>query len=363
MGTRRLRLGIGLVALGLLAACGPGGAADDVADDTAAGGDAGGGGGTMRFVFSPDPVWNWLEDEGILAEMEEESGITIERNESEDEFAFFAGGHADIVSTGSYETPVLEAETGVETVTIGKYNKAKDIVVVAADSGHENFGDLEEGCKVGVESFSGSTIVWQALAQDLHGRSLAESPDDLQMAATDFNTAPELVVSGDLCAGVTSIYNVMPYFLDDSVVALYDGKSASQLYGEEYVSGHEGMNSNNFVVTKEWYDAHPEEVAFFLEVWDRGLQEWQDNREAIVRAYPDDFGYQNDEQLDYLMTWYDEQFNEFTDTIYLDEEWIEGEAQVTDLLSSAGIVPQDQPTPLHVCIDPESGEETCQLPE
>ena len=67
---------------------------------------------SMRFVFSPDPVWNWLEDEGILAEMEEEAGITIERNESEDEFAFFAGGHADIVSTGSYETPVLEVGNG-----------------------------------------------------------------------------------------------------------------------------------------------------------------------------------------------------------------------------------------------------------
>ncbi|MGH7539666.1 MAG: ABC transporter substrate-binding protein, partial [Gemmatimonadota bacterium] len=48
----------------------------------ACGGDGGGGGGdgdggSMRFVFSPDPVWNWLEDEGILAEMEQESGITI----------------------------------------------------------------------------------------------------------------------------------------------------------------------------------------------------------------------------------------------------------------------------------------------
>ena len=29
---------------------------------------------------------------------------------------------------------MLEVETEVETVTIGKYNKAKDIVVVAADS-------------------------------------------------------------------------------------------------------------------------------------------------------------------------------------------------------------------------------------
>ena len=98
------------------------------------GGSSGDGeGGTMRFVFSPDPVWNWLEDEGILGQMEEDSGYTIERNESEDEFAFFAGGHADIVSTGSYETPVLEAETDVETVTIGKYNMAKDIVVVPSD--------------------------------------------------------------------------------------------------------------------------------------------------------------------------------------------------------------------------------------
>lgn len=367
MGTRGLRLGVGLVALMLaLAACG-GGAAQDVTDAATGGaGDAGGGeggGGTMRFVFSPDPVWNWMEDQGIIAEMEEASGITIERNESEDEFAFFAGGHADIVSTGSYETPVLEAETGVETVTIGKYNKAKDIVVVKADSGIEDFGGLDQGCRVGVESFSGSTIVWQALAQDLHDRSLAESPDDLQMAATDFNTAPELVVSGDLCAGVTSIYNVMPYLLDDTVVPMYDGRSASQLYGEEYVPGHEGMNSNNFVVTLEWYEQHPEEVAFFLEVWDRGLQEWASNREAIVEAYPDDFGYQNDEELAYLMDWYDEQFDEFTETVYLDEEWIEGEAQVTSLLADAGIVPEGQTAPLHVCIDPDSGEETCRLPQ
>ena len=59
------------------------------------------------------------------ADMEKESGFTIERFESEDEFAFFAGGHADVVSTGSYETPVLESENGVPTVTIGKYNMAK----------------------------------------------------------------------------------------------------------------------------------------------------------------------------------------------------------------------------------------------
>jgi ABC-type nitrate/sulfonate/bicarbonate transport system substrate-binding protein len=349
---RRLAVVGAVLALVTLGACG--------GDDGGSGGD--GGGGTMRFVFSPDPVWNWLEDEGILEEMEQESGITIQRNESEDEFAFFAGGHADVVSTGSYETPVLEAEAGVETVTIGKYNKAKDIIIVKADSGYETFDDLEPGCKLGVESFSGSTIVWQALAQDLHGRTIGEGPDDIQMAITDFNTAVDLTLTGDLCAGVTSIYNAAGALMDGSVVGLYEGKSASQLYGEEYVPGHEGMNSNNFVVLKSWYDEHPEEVAFFLEVWDRGLQEWVTNRDAILDAYPEDFGYKNPEELAFLKEWYDTQFNEFTETVYLDETWIEGELQVTDLLADAGLVPEGQPAPIHVCIDPDSGEETCSLP-
>jgi len=353
---RRLAVLLSIFAF-ILVACGggDGGGGDD-------GGGDGGGDRTLRFVFSPDPVWNWLEDQGILADMEKESGITIERNESEDEFAFFAGGHADVVSTGSYETPVLEAESGVETVTIGKYNKAKDIVVVAADSGYETFDDLEPGCKVGVESFSGSTIVWQALAQDMHGRTLGEDPEDLQMAITDFNTAPELVLSGDLCAGVTSIYNSIPYLMDGSVVGLYDTKSASQLYGEQYAPGHEGMDSNMFVTTKSWYEDHPDEVAFFLQVWERGLQEWQTNKDAILEAYPDDFGYKNDEELEFLKQWYETQFDEFEPTVYLDEEWIQGEIGVTDLLAGAGLIPEGSEAPIHVCIDPDSGEETCRLP-
>jgi len=354
---RRLAVAATVFAL-VMVACG----GDDGGGSGDTGGGDTGGGGSLRFVFSPDPVWNWLEDEGILADMEQESGITIERNESEDEFAFFAGGHADVVSTGSYETPVLEAETGVQTVTIGKYNKAKDIIVVAADSGYDTFDDLEPGCKVGVESFSGSTIVWQALAKDLHGRTLGEGGDDLQMAITDFNTAPELVLSGDLCAGVTSIYNAASYLMDGSVVGLYDNKSASQLYGEEYVPGHEGMDSNNFVVTKTWYDEHPEEVAFFLQVWDRGLEEWATNKDAILDAYPDDFGYKDPEELDFLKKWYSTEFDEFVDTVYLDEEWIQGEQQITDLLIGAGLVPEDTPPSIHVCIDPGTGDETCRLP-
>ena len=64
---RRLSTLIGAaLVLSVLAACG----GDDGGGDTG----TGGGDKTVRFVFSPDPVWNWLEDQGILAQMEQESG-------------------------------------------------------------------------------------------------------------------------------------------------------------------------------------------------------------------------------------------------------------------------------------------------
>jgi ethanolamine utilization protein EutQ (cupin superfamily) len=35
------------------------------------------------------------------------------------------------------------------------------------------------------------------------------------------------------------------------------------------------------------------------------------------------------EELEFLKNWYETQFDEFVDTVYLDETWIEGELQVT----------------------------------
>lgn len=337
-----------------IAACGPSSGSSD---------DSGGGDkGTIRFVFAPDPAWNWIEDHGILQQMEDESGYHIQRFETEDEFAAFAGGHADIVSTGSYETPVLEKETGVQTVTIGKYNRAQDIVEVKHGSGYNSFGDLPKGCKVGVESFEGSSLVWQALAKDMNNRELAEGSDDLQMAVTDFEVSPDLVVKGDLCAGVTAMTTSIPYLMDKSVDVMYDGKTASQLYEEQYQPGHIGMDSNNFVTTKSWYEDHPGEVAFFLQVWQRALDEWHAHRNEIIDGDPEDFGYQNDAEKQFVKDYYANTYDNFLDTVYLDQKWIDGEQGVTDILRSAGLVPQDQPDSIMVCIDPKTGKQTCASP-
>ena len=80
----------------------------------------------IRFAFAPDPVWNYIYDSGILEKKGMEAGIDINAFQSFDEFGLFAGGNADVLSTGSYETPLLD-EQGIETVTFGKYNMNKDI--------------------------------------------------------------------------------------------------------------------------------------------------------------------------------------------------------------------------------------------
>jgi ABC-type nitrate/sulfonate/bicarbonate transport system substrate-binding protein len=328
--------------------------------------DSGGGSGekgSMRFVFAPDPAWRWIEDQGILDQMEEESGYNIQRFETEDEFAAFAGGHADIVSTGSYETPVLEKETGVETATIGKYNRAQDIIVVKHGSGYKTLGDLPEGCKVGVESFEGSSLVWQALGKDLDNRELAQGSDDLEMAITDFEVSPELVVKGDLCAGVTAMTTAIPYLMDGSVDVLYNGQTASQLYEKYYEPGHIGMDSNNFVTLKSWYEDHPGEVAFFLSVWQRAMDEFAQHRDEIIAKYPEDFGWTNDDELKFVQDYFKNTYNNFLDSVYLTPDWIKGESGVTDILRDAGLVPEDQPDPFMVCIDPKTGKQTCAFPQ
>ena len=317
--------------------------------------------GEIRFTFAPDPGWDWIVDQGILEEMETESGIRIIQSLTWDEFGLFAGGHADIVSMGSFEVPVLEYETGVETVTYAKYNLSRDIVVVPGDEPWETLDDLPAGCQVAVETFVGSTTIWQAFAADQYGRDLSEGSDDLQMLLADFAVIPDLVIQGEACAGISGASTAATEIMAGDLKPLYDGKGASQLFGEFYKPGHAGMTSNDFISLLSWYEDHPEEIAFFNEVWQVAVDEWHANIPEIVEAYPQHFTSEGPEQVAFAIDWYTNVFNFFVDNVYLDEEWINNEAEVFNILVRAGIIPEDQEPPLYVCIDPATGEETCRI--
>jgi hypothetical protein len=348
--------GAGVVALGpLLAACGGSSSSSSTAS-------AGGSTEPIKFVFSADPVWNWLEDKGIIKEMEQASGYHIARNETEDEFAFFAGGHADVVSMGSYEVPVLEKETGVRTVTFAKYNMGKDELVVDPAKGYNSFADLPKPGKVGLEAATNSAHAWIALAAS-EGRTLSTDSGDLQIVVTDFAVAPELVLKGQLDAGCTAYMNAVKYLMNDKVKIMYDGKGVSQIYEANFAPGHEGFDSNNFVCTKTYYDAHPKEVAFFASVWERGVQEWWAHMPEIIKQYPNDFGWQTDAEYQWVVDHLTNGWNEWVDTVYLDEKWIKGEDGVMTMLVDQGQIPASQARPFYVAIDPKTGEQTYSFPE
>jgi hypothetical protein len=96
----RLRWFAGIAVLAMTAsACASGGGSSQQA------GEAEDAEGVVNMVMAPDPVWKWLEDQGIKQEMEEEAGIQILTSSSWDEFGVYAGGHADVISAATYARP------------------------------------------------------------------------------------------------------------------------------------------------------------------------------------------------------------------------------------------------------------------
>jgi hypothetical protein len=328
-----------VAALAALAGAACGGSSGGGGDETA-GGD--GEAGIIRFTFAPDPAWDWVKDQGIVEKMEEKSGYRILQLATWDEFGTFAGGHADVVSTGSYETPLLDQQ-GVKTVTFGKFNMNKDVMITAKQE-WETASDLPKGCKIASESVTGNTIIWAALIKKIDGRT------------ADYQVIPTLVEQGEVCAGIVDPTQVISAMASGKLNVMYDGKSASQLYGEEIEPGHEGVNSNNFVARKEWFDTHVDEAAFFLRVWDRAMKEWQAHYKKIIDTYPQHFAVENQAEADFMKDYFANTFDWFVDSPYLTEDWIEGERGVYELVKEAGTINEDTPFPEHAIIDPETGE-------
>lgn len=313
---------------------------------------------TIRFVFSDDPVWDYMTDHGIVQQMEKQSGINIKVLQTDDELGLFAGGHADIVSTGSYETPLYDAK-GVPTVTFGKYNMNKDLLITANPK-WKTAKDLPKGCKVAAESTTGNTIIWTALIKKLDGRTLGEHSDDLKLSTADYQIMPTLVAKGSVCAAISDPTQVTKDLRTGKVHGMYDGKPAAQLYGEEIVPGHMGVTSNDFVARKAWFDNNPKAVAFFLKVWQRGLDLWKTDREKIIEEEPNDFAVQSPADIAFMKKYSSRgPFSlGFVDSVYLTKDWIEGEKPVFDLIKAAGELPQDAKYNEHVVVDKNTGKPT-----
>jgi ABC-type nitrate/sulfonate/bicarbonate transport system substrate-binding protein len=187
-----------------------------------------------------------------------------------------------------------------------------------------------------------STTIWGVLANELHELDFRVDGGDFELVVVDITNTAAQAASGDTdCAIVLPDFSI-PVLINEEVNVLYDGKTSADLYAEVVEQpGHEGPMINIFLAREDWYDDHPEEVAFFLALWDRGLQEWAANRDEIIASYPQHFAADGEEQVDW-MTDYLTAHDWFATGVYLTEEWVESESELFTLLRDAGLAESDE---------------------
>lgn len=301
-------------------------------DDSSGGGDER---TVIRFAFAPDPVWDYLNDTGAVVEWEEEHNARIVTSSTWDEFTYFAGGHGDIVSMGTQEIPVLEEETGIKTVTFGKYNFQRVPLWRRADDSYETLEDIPEGSTICVNSPVSNTGFWTVAAQELHGLDFRVGGGDFNLIVNDHFVNPTNLLRGD-CEAATFIPEAaVPLMREGEIEMMYD-QLPFQLYTtfSGVDDGEKHVMSNLFTATEEWYDEHQEEAAAFLELWQTGIELWQENQAEIISQYPQHFSVEEDEDVEFLQEFMSDPDNDwFVDSVYLDEEWVEAETQVWELMS------------------------------
>ena len=291
----------------------------------------------MRFAFAPDAVVDYMVDTGTLDELQEEWGITLEMTEAFDEFAFFAGGHGDVVSTSSHEVAALEQETDISTVTFGRYNHNHTHILVRSDSDYETLEDLV-GERVAVGS-EGSMSTWGAYAQDEYGVDFTFEGGDYEIVLNDHAANPELLVRGEVEACLCPTELAAHQHALEEVRPLYDA-TISELWREEH--GHHGIMQNVFTATEEFYDANPRAIAFFLDLWDTGIQLWHENSEEIITTYPHHFNVEAEEDIAWVVDYLGEHdWN--VESVYFDQAWVDGEQAFIQNLKDTGFLDADLP--------------------
>ncbi|MDE0667129.1 MAG: hypothetical protein OXH67_16180 [Acidimicrobiaceae bacterium] len=289
----------------------------------------------IRFAFAPDPVWDWLTDTGLLAQWEEENNIRIHTSSTWDEFTYFAGGHGDIVSMGTQEIPVLENETSITTVTFGKYNFQRSPMMRRAGDPYETLADIPLGSNICVSSPVSNTGFWTVLADQLHGIDYRVGGGDYNLIVNDHFVNPTNLLRGDCEAAVVIPEAAVPHLRAGEIEIMYGGRMPFQLYNE-FSGLNDGKNhvmSNLFTATEEWYDSHPREVAAFLELWQIGIAEWEENTADIVRAYPQHFAVEDEADVEFTVQFMQGANDWFVESVYLDQEWIDNEVAIYDFMT------------------------------
>ncbi|MCF6389940.1 ABC transporter substrate-binding protein [Mycobacterium sp. MBM] len=288
----------------------------------------------IRFTFAPDPIWDYMHDAGIVEQWQRDTGYTIETSATWDEFGLFAGGHADIISTASFEVPALEEQTQRETVIIGRYNAERSRILVRTDDPARSLEDLR-GRRLGVFTTVSGTLVWSALVKQMHDMKLLDG--DFDVVVADIQNLSNLLARGEIDACICYPDLSARELRSGAVRPLYDGKSSADLFAEFNAPGHDGPMGNVFVARKDWVDGHPGEVSAFLDLWDRGLREWQQHRDVMIERYPQHFAVSTPEDIEFMKN-YVAEHDWVVDEVRFDQKWADDESSIFDLMRATDVI-------------------------
>lgn len=292
----------------------------------------------IRFAFAPDPVWDYMNDQGMIVDWEEEFNTRIVTTATWDEFTFFAGGHGDIVSMATQEVPVLEAETGIDTVTFGKYNYQRVPMMTRPETGYQTIADIPPGSPICVSSPVSNVGFWTVAANELHGLDFRVGGGDFDLIVNDHFVNPQNLLNGDCEAAAIIPEAAAPYLRTGEIVLMYDGQPPFVLYDSfsTVQDGEKHILSNLFTATKEFADANPEALDAFLVLWQRGVDAWYDPaiQAEIIETYPQHFAVEEDEDIAFIQDYMSGDGNWFVDSVYLEsQEWIDSEQAIYDFMS------------------------------
>lgn len=316
----------------------------------------------IRFAFAPDPVWDLMKDAGTIREWEQENNAKIETSTTWDEFTYFAGGHGDIVSMSTQETPVLEQETSIKTVTFGKYNYQRVPLFRRAGDPYETLEDIPKGSKICVSGPTSNTAFWTVLAKEMHDLDYRVGGGDFDLQVNDHFVNPTNLMRGDCEAAAIIPEAAVPQMRSGDLEIMYGGKLPFQLYDEfaPEADGELHVLGNNFTATEEWFDANKDLAVKFLELWQTGINMWKESKPETVQKYPQHFSVESAEDIEYMIEFMEGDNDWFVESPFLEsEDWIKTETAIWDLMKgldpdNANYLKQDAPTPRFEVLEPDN---------
>jgi ABC-type nitrate/sulfonate/bicarbonate transport system substrate-binding protein len=310
----------------------------------------------IRFVFAPDPVWNFMQDTGIVAKWEENYNFRIVNTTTWDETAWFIGGHADIASMGTYEVPMVAENAGKEFISFGVYNLMRDSIFVRSESPYKTMEDLK-GQRISTAGTGASMLMYAAMFKKQYGVDLKLGGGDYKMSVQEFPAMPAALSKGDVEASFGLIDFEIPYVKSGEHRWLYPDQPTGYEWYQTYLdpSAVRHVACNLWVTTPAWLDANAKAAEGFNLMWQEGVNGWYADKKTIIQAYPDLFTTTNEAEVDWFLNYLNEDggmHDQCVKSVYIDPTWAQNETAVFTLLKEQGFVKETTPNPLFKTMAP-----------